>query len=65
MQRIDVSPQKSLQTMSCNFVFEVMPRPMDEIEYKRDRMKFYALTAVTTKVLKCLVYVMPCSLTDM
>jgi hypothetical protein len=38
---------------------------MDEIEYKRDKMKFYALTAVTRKVLKCLVYVMPCILTDM
>jgi len=38
---------------------------MDEIEYKIAKITFYAVTAVTTKVFKCLVYVMPCSLTEM
>jgi hypothetical protein len=51
--------------MCCNFVFEPMRSPMDEIEYKRNKMTFYAVTAVTTKVLKRFVHVMPCSLTDL
>ena len=51
--------------MCCNFILEAMLSPMDEIEYKKDKITFYAVTAVTTKVLKCLVYVMPCSPTDM
>jgi hypothetical protein len=37
---------------------------MDEIEYKGEKMTFYAVTAVTKKVFKCRVPVAPCSLTD-
>ena len=51
--------------MCCNFVLEAMLSPMDDNEYEKDKMTFYAVTAVTTKVLKCLVCVMPCSVRDM